>query len=69
MKKILAVLLTLLLLSAVFGSTTDMRISSIRPQHNNGLFVEFSSVGYSFANEEITSQPLLDILGDIQLRF
>lgn len=69
MKKILAILLTLLLLSAVFGSTTDMRISSIRPQHNNGFFVEFSSVGYSFANEEITSQPLLDILGIFNLGF
>jgi len=69
MKKILAVLLTLLLLSAVFGSTTDMRVSSIRPQHNNGFFVEFSSVGYSFANEEITSQPLLDILGGFNLGF
>jgi len=46
-----------------------MRISSIRPQHNNGFFVEFFSLGYSFANEEITSQPLLDILGMFNLGF
>ncbi|HPC79971.1 MAG TPA: hypothetical protein PK258_06890 [Fervidobacterium sp.] len=70
MKKLLAVLLALLLLSTVFGiATDDTRISSIRPQHDNGFFVEFSSIGYSFANQEINSQPLLDVLGIFNLGF
>jgi len=69
MKKLLAVLLALLLLSTVFAVESDTRISSIRPQHDNGFFIEFSSVGYSFANQEITSQPLLDVLGVFNLGF
>jgi len=69
MKKLLAILSVLLLFSTVFAVESDTRISSIRPQHDNGFFIEFSSVGYSFANQEITSQPLLDVLGVFNLGF
>ncbi len=69
MKKLLTAVLALLLLSTVFGIATDTRISSIRPQHESGFFVEFSSIGYSFENNEITSQPLFDILGQFNLGF
>ncbi|HOA17746.1 MAG TPA: hypothetical protein PLQ59_07605 [Fervidobacterium sp.] len=69
MKKLLAILSVLLLFSTVLGDATDTRISSIRPQHDSGFFVEFSSIGYSFENNEITSQPLFDILGQFNLGF
>jgi len=44
MKKLLAILSVLLLFSTVLGDATDTRISSIRPQHDSGFFVEFSSL-------------------------
>jgi len=69
MKKLLAILSVLLLFSTVLGDATDTHISSIRPQHDSGFFVEFSSIGYSFANQEINSQPLLDVLGIFNLGF
>ncbi|NUV00078.1 hypothetical protein XO12_08240 [Marinitoga sp. 1154] len=37
--------------------------SDIVPQHDKGLFVNFESIGYSVSNLEISTAPLLDILG------
>ncbi|MBB6063055.1 hypothetical protein HNP65_001518 [Thermosipho japonicus] len=42
---------------------------NIRPKHEEGPFVEFTSLGYAFKNSEILTQPLLDILGIFNLNY
>ena len=43
-------------------------VVSIVPPHKEGLFVEFTSIGYSFGNWEISTQPLFDIVGAFNLK-
>ncbi|WP_129409151.1 hypothetical protein [Marinitoga lauensis] len=57
MKKIMIVLL-ILISTFVFSVKSD-----IVPQHEKGFFVNFENIGFSFSNIEISSAPLLDILG------
>lgn len=38
-------------------------VSSILPPHEPGFFVEFTAIGWSSGSFEISTQPLLDILG------
>ncbi|MBM7559029.1 hypothetical protein [Marinitoga litoralis] len=57
MKKIIIILLVII---SVIGFSVK---SDIVPQHNEGFFVNFESIGFSFSNMEISTAPLLDILG------
>ncbi len=44
-------------------------VLSVIPQHKEGFFVEFTSIGISFGNIEISTQPLFNVLGIFNLRF
>jgi hypothetical protein len=63
-KKIIVFLLFVLIIN-----TFSFEISSIRKKHEEGFFVEFTSLGYAFKNSEISTQPLLDILGVFNLNY
>ncbi|GAB6190018.1 hypothetical protein JCM30566_17600 [Marinitoga arctica] len=65
MKKII-IFLIVLISTMIFAVKSD-----ISPQHEQGFFVNFESVGYSFSSVEISSAPLLDILGiyNVGLRY
>ncbi|SHF17609.1 hypothetical protein SAMN02745164_01938 [Marinitoga hydrogenitolerans DSM 16785] len=63
MKKIVVLLF-------VFLSVISFAIKSdIVPQHEEGFFVNFENIGFSFSNVEISTAPLLNILGIYNLRF
>lgn len=42
-------------------------VSSIVKRHNDGFFVEFTSIGFSLGNMEVSTQPIFDILGAFNL--
>ncbi|ABR31484.1 hypothetical protein [Thermosipho melanesiensis] len=65
MKKILFIILILLL---TFGIGFGVVIS-IKDIHDEGIFVEFSSIGYAWQSSEISTQPLLDIVGAFNLKY
>lgn len=59
-----------ILTSLVFAdSKSSDFVLSIIPQHKEGFFVEFTSVGVSFGNSEVSTQPLFDVLGIFNLRY
>ncbi|WGS65652.1 hypothetical protein [Marinitoga aeolica] len=63
MKKI--IIISLLIIS-VFGFAIK---SDIVPQHEQGFFVNFENIGYSLSSIEISTAPLLDILGVYNIGF
>lgn len=44
-------------------------VPSIVPPHHAGFFVEFTALGYSSGFFEVSTQPILDLLGAFNLRF
>jgi len=44
-------------------------VLSIVPPHKEGFFVEFTSIGYSFGNSEISIQPLFGLIGAFNLKY
>ncbi|WP_448376856.1 hypothetical protein [Fervidobacterium sp.] len=44
-------------------------VLSIVPPHKEGFFVEFTSIGYSFGNSEISTQPLFDLIGAFNIKY
>ncbi|WP_241230009.1 hypothetical protein [Thermosipho globiformans] len=63
-KKVIIIFLIILIFQAF-----SVQFSYIRPKHEEGPFVEFTSLGYAFKNSEILTQPLLDILGIFNLNY
>lgn len=64
MKKIISLsFLLLVLLAGIPLSAGD-----IKSPHPEGFFVELSSIGHSWGNFELSTAPLLDILGDYNLK-
>ncbi|MFN4201051.1 hypothetical protein MNL76_01090 [Fervidobacterium riparium] len=70
MKKIFVITLMIVLTTLSFTSTSTSEnfVLSIVPQHPQGLFVEFTSIGFSFGNSEISTQPLFDVIGAFNLK-
>lgn len=65
MRKNIIIFLSIILALHSFS----FQISSIKKKHGEGLFIEFTSVGYSFNNSEFLTQPLLDIVGIFNLNY
>lgn len=63
MKKI--IIISLIIMSVIGFSVK----SDIVPQHEQGFFVNFENFGFSFSDMEMTTAPLLDILGVYNLGF
>ncbi|WP_231450407.1 MULTISPECIES: hypothetical protein [unclassified Thermosipho (in: thermotogales)] len=63
MKKMI-IIFTFIFFVVAFGE-----VSAIRNKHKKGFFVEFSSIGYALEDSELSSQPLLDILGAFNFNY
>lgn len=68
-KAFVVMTLALLLFAVVLFSADSQTVLSIVPQHKEGLFVEFTAIGFSFGNTEVSTQPLFDLLGLFNVRF
>jgi hypothetical protein len=68
MKKGIIIFLSILILSS---SAFSLFKSDIIPSHEEGLFLAFEKIGYSFGDLEISTNPIFDILGNfnMQLRY
>ncbi|WP_448375594.1 hypothetical protein [Fervidobacterium sp.] len=67
-------MLFVMALSIVFftislAEQTGNFVLSIVPPHKEGFFVEFTSIGYSFGNSEISTQPLFDLIGAFNIKY
>ncbi len=61
-------LLTIILLLALVGFSQNF-VSSLRLPHPPGFFVEFTSIGFSTGDVEISTNPIMDILGFFNATF
>lgn len=68
LKRLLILTLVIFTLVGTLFSAEPQFVLSLVPQHKEGLFVEFTAIGFSFGNMEISTQPLLDVLGLFNLR-
>jgi len=60
---------TLFVIFLLIGMLAFSVKSDIVPQHERGFFVNFENIGYSFSNVEMSTAPLLDIIGVYNLGF
>ncbi len=68
LKRLFVLTLVSFLFVSILFSAEPQFVLSIVPQHKEGFFVEFTAIGFSFGNTEISTQPLLDVLGLFNLR-